>query len=233
MATRPVFFATSTGATLVEVRLINFTWFPGMSTSRKQLSIDSLHESVREQCECTVLEISSKSRENLGLSLSAFNLGFQHRSISRQISVESAFQGSKVFEKGGPFHNLYNEDSRVAKKYFGDKSFGAIIGFNFFGQSWPAKPRTLFYNWLYLQSLRKSSDLSRQVSFFGAFTDIEFNPVRSLNSQAYAAALFVSLTRRGELEALLNNRSLFARRLEMQNEWFAGTPYEKHHPGDL
>ena len=36
---------------------------------------------------------------------------------------------------------------------------------------------------------------------FDAFTDIEFNPNKSLNCQARAAALFVAMKKLGRLEA--------------------------------
>ena len=49
------------------------------------------------------------------------------------------------------------------------------------------------------------SKLSKQIIEYDAFTDIEFNPTRSINCQAQAAAIFVSLYRKGLLqEALLD-----------------------------
>ncbi len=231
MANRPVFFPTDSDPRLVEVRNIEFTWFPGMATSRKQLCIDSLHEAVRAASPGTpVLEISSKSRTQEGLALSAFNQGFPHPRATSPITVECAFQGSKAFEHGGPFHELYGDDSRAAKKFFADRHLGRITGFNFFGQPWPAVPRTLFYNWIYLQSLHKNRSLAEAVTAYSAFTDIEFNPERSINCQAHAAALYVALHRRGELDALLKDRAAFTARLATQPEWMTGTAYEKHHP---
>ena len=44
---------------------------------------------------------------------------------------------------------------------------------------------------------------------YDAFTDIAFNPQKSINCQAEAAAVYVSLKRQGLLEAALNNRADF------------------------
>lgn len=40
---------------------------------------------------------------------------------------------------------------------------------------------------------------------YDGFTDIEFNPEKSINCQARAAALFVSLSRRGLLELAMTS----------------------------
>ena len=44
---------------------------------------------------------------------------------------------------------------------------------------------------------------------FDAFTDIEFNPQKSLNCQAEAVALFVSLKKNNLLQKVLKNKDDF------------------------
>jgi hypothetical protein len=51
-----------------------FEWHPGFSKSQAQKSIASLHCAAAEAGIAPVLEISSKSPDPLGVSLSAFNL---------------------------------------------------------------------------------------------------------------------------------------------------------------
>jgi len=46
----------------------------------------------------------------------------------------------------------------------------------------------------------ENPELAEQVMEFDAFTDIEFNPNKSLNCQARAAALFVAMKKLGRLE---------------------------------
>jgi len=75
MAKRPVFIAKTEGVTLVEARHVEFQWFPGMALSRRQKSIDSFHAAATKLADViSVLEVSSKSRQELGVALSAFNL---------------------------------------------------------------------------------------------------------------------------------------------------------------
>ena len=46
---------------------------------------------------------------------------------------------------------------------------------------------------------------------YAGFTDVEFNPHRSINCQARSAALFLSLMKRGELDDALKSPSDFVR----------------------
>jgi len=232
MAKRPAFFVRDTQdqtVPLVEVVLVDFPWVPGMAMSQKQKCIDSMHNSIKNRHPTHVLEISSKSREELGIKLSAFNLGFLHPKHNTFISIESAFQGSKVFESSGPFPELYYLTAREAKKFFKDKTLGNLIHFNFYGQLWPIKPLTLFYDWLYLNSLSRNPFLSEQTIEYDCFTDIEFNPKKSINCQAYSAALFVALSKRGELESVLENQESFVNAMKAQPDWIESTEYRKHH----
>lgn len=51
MAQRPVYIPVNEKYLFVKTELIDFTWFPGMSVSQKQKSIDSLHEAVKKICQ--------------------------------------------------------------------------------------------------------------------------------------------------------------------------------------
>ncbi|TOQ17962.1 DarT1-associated NADAR antitoxin family protein, partial [Vibrio parahaemolyticus] len=81
-----------------------------------QKSIQSLHQEAKVYGYNDLLEISSKSEVELGVSLSAFNLKITTKKHQRSFSVESAFQGSKVFERGGPYTDLFLADSLSAKR---------------------------------------------------------------------------------------------------------------------
>jgi len=232
MAKRPAFFVRDTQdqtVPLVEVVLVDFPWVPGMAMSQKQKCIDSMHNSIKNRHPTHVLEISSKSREELGIKLSAFNLGFVHPNSNTFISVESAFQGSKVFKSSGPFPELYSLTARESKKFFKDKTLGTLVHFNFYGQLWPLKPLTMFYDWLYLNSLNRNQSLSEQTLKYDCFTDIEFNPKKSINCQAYSAALFVALSKRGALETVLENQESFINVMKAQPDWIESTEYRKYH----
>ncbi len=74
----------------------------------------------------------------------------------------------------------------------------------------PLMPRTIFYNWLYINALLENPQYTQELMQFNGFTDIEFNPEKSINCQAEAAALFVSSGRLGLLEACKSFDSFFA-----------------------
>lgn len=199
-----------------------FDWFPGFSVTQKQKSIESLHSQAKLLGATNILEVSSKSKEELGVKLSAFSLKL--RTVSgRDIFMESAFQGSKVFERGGPFIDLYLKKPIEAKKDERLISHGNLVGFEFKGTKFPIKPRTLFYDWLYINILAQDKELLDKVVLYDAFTDIEFNPQKSINCQAYSVALAVSLYKNNKLSEALKSLDSFV--AVLKNEYEAQDPY--------
>lgn len=212
MAERPLFIPSTEGPALVRTKYVEFQWFPGMAASQKQKSVDSLHAAALKLPGISrVLEVSSKSREELGVALSAFNLTFTTLKHNRTFSVECAYQGSKVFERGGPFVDIFGMTSREAKKDDRLRSSGRLTGFRFFGTDWGLEPQTAFYDWLYINALKKQPSVTEQLLEYSAFTDIEFNPERSINCQAYSVALYISLHKRHLLEEATSSKEAFLR----------------------
>lgn len=210
MALRPVFIPVADGPVFVRTEMVPFIWHPGLSASQKQKSLASLHEAASETLGLSaILEVSSKSTERLGVALSAFNLPIYHPVVSRQVSVECAFQAGKVFQRGGPFLDLLHVTSRDAKRDPRLRESGQLTEFRFDGQQWPIEPQTAFYDWLYITALLGKPELAQPVLAHDAFTDIEFNPQQSINCQAYAVALCVSLARRGIVKEVASTRETF------------------------
>lgn len=223
MAIRPVFIPILNSGIGVIEKQIDFKWFPGMAVVQKQNSIESLHEAASKEAVSSLLEISSKSKNDLGVKLSAFNLNIVTKKNKKVFSVETAFQGSKVFEKGGPFTDLLDGTSREAKKDIRLKESGNLIGFRFFGKDFSLKPRTLFYDWLYINALNQDEYLREEVLGYGGFTDIEFNPKKSINCQAYSVALFVSLEKSGLLRDALTTPEDFLEVVKDEYQKKSGT----------
>ena len=197
MAQRPVFVPRKSKP-YVNVYNPEFVWNSGLSASQKKKNVAALHGSFNATFpEKKVLEISSKSFEELGIRLSAFNLKKYVPELGQSVPVECIFQGSKVFTAGGPFTDLYTGTSRAAKGDGRLTSSGTLTGFRFDGRDFPLRPLTAFYDWLYISALMEHPELVEQLLVYDAFTDIEFNPNRSLNCQARAAALCVALNREG------------------------------------
>lgn len=205
MAIRPVFIPNTSKNGFVESVNVKFEWFPGFSVIQKKKSINSLHKHLYNNCKSTkALEISSKSDNELGVAMSAFNLLIKTKN-NKMFSVETAFQSSKIFENGGPFLDLLNGTSREAKKDPRLKESGKLITFKYFNREWPLEPKTLFYDWLYINALALNEELSKEVLKYDAFTDIEFNPEKSINCQARSAALFVALSKKNLLDFVLSS----------------------------
>ncbi len=205
MALRPIFISSIKDSSLVKEQLIEFDWSPGFSISQKQKSIDSLHRSALINGFPKVLEISSKSRALLGIQLSALNLKLK---IDETIegTIESIYQGSKVFEYGGPFTELYYLASREARKSEQLYNSGKLINFSLKDEIWGLLPESLFYDWLYVNALTQSKLLAEEIMEFDTFTDIEFNPQRQYSCQARSAALFVSLVKTEMLERYIESK---------------------------
>ena len=192
MSERPVFKPTLKGDNLVETINVEFNWFSGFSISQKQKSIQSLHKEAMRSTNLTkILEISTKSEEKVGVRASAFNITLKTKN-GFLASVESFYQGSKVFENGGPFVDLYKESSIKSKKDERLKSTGDLKGFVFLNEEWEIDEH--FYDWLYLNALIQNKEIAEKLIEYDAFTDIEFNPKKSFNCQAYTAALFNAAT---------------------------------------
>ncbi|WP_065202805.1 DarT1-associated NADAR antitoxin family protein [Chromobacterium subtsugae] len=212
MAKRPIFIPTLTGESFVKTDFIDFEWFPGLAVSQKQKSINSLHKAACNKHSLSkILEISSKSLTPLGESLSAFNLTFTTIKHNHTFSVECAFQGSKVFEQGGPYTDIFFKTSREAKKDERLRTSGRLTGFRFYGIEWELEPLTAFYDWLYINALKKRTDIAESLLEYSAFTDIEFNPERSINCQAYSVALYYSLYKRSLLDEATSSKDAFLR----------------------
>ena len=203
MATRPFYKVIDSNEKIIEVKSIEFEWIKGMAISQKQKCIDSFHKSIKELYpNLKILEISTKSKNDLGIKLSAFNLMRYSKKNNRKYSIECLFQGSKVFEKGGPYIEILNMSSREAKKYFQEKDLGELLYFQFGKEKWELEPKTMFYDWLYLTTLHENKDLVSEVLKYDIFTDIEFNPQKSYNNQARAVAMYVSLYKKNMLKLL-------------------------------
>ena len=83
--------------------------------------------------------------------------------------------------------------------------------FQYGHEEWPLVPSRAFYDWIYCKMLQINREYGPVLRSYICFTDIEFNPTRSFNCQAYAVALYVSLDRMGLLDEALSSREAFLR----------------------
>lgn len=208
MAERPIFIPWPTGLRLVKELSFEFKWSPGFAPVQKKKNIVALHEVARSKGFFPLLEVSTKSEVLLGQRLSAFNLKVKHDALG-EIPLECAFQGSKVFENGGPYTDLYAVDARDARKDVRLRNSGRLINFKFNGLDFPNEPKTAFYDWLYISAIFPHRDYLARLKKYAGFTDIELNPERSINCQARSCAIFVAMVTKGVLEAAIKSPSAF------------------------
>lgn len=200
MATREVYIP-SRFPPFYEAVTVEFEYNAGFAPSQKRKNILAIHGAFLEKRpHARVLEISSKSFQPEGVKASAFNLMKYVPALDESVPVENVYQGSKVFSEGGPFPTLYEVTPREAKGASILRESGRLVGFYFDGRAFPPEPETAFYNFIYINALLENEYLSKTLLSYDAFTDIEFNPKKSVNCQAKAAAVYVSLFRMGKLE---------------------------------
>lgn len=209
MAERPVFVPVLDGPRTVAEVPVSFRWHPGIAASQKRRNVAELHAAAAEKGLARVLEVSTKSDREIGARLSAFH---QRLDLpTGRYPLESAYQASKVFEHGGPYRDLLSAPPREAKRDPRLQESGRLIAFELDGARYPLDPPTAFYDWLYMRCLFPERAWLRRLSALDGFTDIEFNPARSLNCQARACASFVALEARGTLDAALGSFEAFVR----------------------
>ncbi|WP_285020057.1 hypothetical protein [Novosphingobium sp. fls2-241-R2A-195] len=226
MAKRPIFVPILDGKRYVLERYVDFVWHSGFAKSQKQKSIRDLHEvALREYGVKNPLEVSSKSESPLGVSLSSFNLKFT-TAKGRRLTVEAAFQGSKVFSDGGPYIDIFGKSPKDAKRDERLTSSGPLLKFKFFNVDWDLEPKTAFYDWLYINALLKNPDVASAVTDHDGFTDIEFNPERSINCQARSVALFCALYHNDRLGFALESKANFL-------SLYAGRVPDPHNPSQI
>ena len=183
MAERPAFFIRNEK---VVSEIYSFEWFPGFAVSQKQKCIESLHHAIKKTDESAKpLEISTKSKETIGTRLSAFHLKLNN------YALENIFQSAKVFEHGGPYPDLLDVLPREAKRDERLRNSGELKAFRFENEDFPLIPKTVFYDFIYFTAVKNTfaANEINTILQYNYFTDIEFNPAKSINTQARSAAM--------------------------------------------
>ena len=186
MAIRPAYFIKDNK---VVEKNFDFKWFSGFAVSQKQKSICSLHSKIKTEYPlANPLEISTKGEVPIGNKLSAFNLRLN------SIPLECVFQSSKVFNDTYKPHtewiNLHPKETKAAARVLHEQG-KVLTGFFYDEESFPLLPKTVFYDYIYLKAVAESLTVEEinSVLNYDFFTDIEFNPRKSINTQARTVAL--------------------------------------------
>ena len=161
-----------------------FAWNGGFAVTQKQKNIKALHQAILDTKGERALEISTKGMEEPGNSLSAFNLTLGGKYI------ENIFQAAKQYENGGPYLDLLDAGPKDAKRDPRHSSSGKLLAFVRDGDVWPLEPKTAFYDYIYVTAVYEQYGSGLDLTSWQWFTDIEFNPKKSVNCQARSAAIY-------------------------------------------
>lgn len=194
MAQRPAWTIRNN---MISCESFDFEWNGGFSLVQKQKNVKNLHNSICNKYRGKCLEVSTKSTTKLGQEASAFNLKYNG------YHVENIFQSSKIYSKGGPYKDLLLVSPREAKRDIRHKNSGKLEGFILDGVDWRLNPKTAFYDYLYIRALIDKIDISL-LQIYDWFTDIEFNPKKSINCQARSITIAKYLYINNNLSVLDN-----------------------------
>ena len=193
MTTRPVYTPKLTRP-FYQQEDVEFDWNSGTSPAQKQKNSALLQETWKKKHPGkTILEVSTKSTEEMGRRLSPFNMTLRLPSLRKAFPVENVYQASKAFRHGGPYVDLLGVTPVEAKRDPRLRDSGELVFFELEKKKYPTEPVFLFYNWLYLITLLENPKEAAAIRDCDAYCDIEFNPDRQINCQARACAIYHSL----------------------------------------
>jgi type I restriction enzyme M protein len=187
-----------------------FNFYGGFALSEKQKTILAFHTEIEKDGITNILEISSKSKNPIGKSLSAFNLKL---SINKKsYTIESIYQSSKVFQNSIQFTQVLEIPPFDAKKFVKEevqKQHLILNKFQCFGYDFPINPPSLFYDFIYVSALNQNPEITKELINFTCFTDVEFNHKKQVASQARSCAIYCYLHQNKLLDKALNNIDFF------------------------
>lgn len=205
MAIRKVYFIENNKVVDKEY---DIDWHAGFSLSQKEKNVYELHNLIKKNLNTDlekILEVSTKSKSELGKRLSSFNLFFKYNGT--KYNMESAYQSSKVFRTiwgVKQFDELIKSHPNESRKIVKEENHSNLICFRFLDREFSLVPKFLFYDWLYIFAVSQIPGLYDSISNYKYFTDIEFNPKKSQNCQARSLVLYIWLVRNMKLEDYLS-----------------------------
>lgn len=191
---------------------IEIKWASGFSYSQKQKNIVTLHEAISERFNVStneILEVSTKSLLEIGKMLSSINLEFEIE--GKKYFFESVYQSCKVFQDGllGTIHHpeWIELESFEAKKASQAINL-PLVEFKFKDMTFPLEPKTMFFDWLYISCINQLN-IKFLIDPYYYFTDIEFNPIKMISTQAQALCKYKNLVEQNLIEEFLKNPKKF------------------------
>lgn len=117
-------------------------------------------------------------------------------SLKKEFSITNILQACKVFEKGGPYIDLFGTSPKQAKEDERTKTSGEIIHYMLEKKQYPSRPDDLFLIWLYFLALKEHPLLSAKICQYDGF-ECTWN-----EDIAKALCLYVSLSKNKKIQKI-------------------------------
>jgi len=131
MAIRPIYIPLLSPPSGALEKNIDFKWYPGMALVQKQKTISAMHSVAKEQGITPILEISSKSPDELGVKLSAFNLIITTKIQKNHFQWRQLFKEAKFLKKEAHLLNYLMVPCVLQKKIQGLEPQGTSLNLTF------------------------------------------------------------------------------------------------------
>lgn len=206
MAIRKVFYIKNNK---IASNAYDIKWNGGFSLSQKSKNIDELHYLISSEFNVpkdSILEVSTKSSIEVGKILSSFNLKLEVNGVN--YPLENVYQSSKVFRSTLgviQYNEVLKTTPSKAKEVLKQQDHKTLIGYKFMDKDFPLNPPFMFYDWIYIRAVSQVLNIGDIVLRYHYYTDIEFNPTRSVNCQARSLVLYKWLIINDKLKDYLAN----------------------------
>ncbi|MDE0456104.1 MAG: hypothetical protein OXI15_02315 [Chromatiales bacterium] len=152
------------------------------------------HRETGDRPRGRILEVSTRSPDNLGRQLSAMNL--RAADDPQRRPVEAVYQAAKIYGAGGPATPARSgyEAKRIDRER---RRQGPLAGFEHAGRRWPLDTGTAFYDWLWARSALAcyGPKIIERLQEYDGFTD-QFHRPGAKACQAKTAAIVAGMGER-------------------------------------
>ena len=202
------------------------TWFTPLD---RPPFVEEHHDPAGPPANLRVLEISSRSDDPLGRSLSAMRLRADDTDSERRLPVESIYQAAKCYGEGGPDEAPLPNGFDAKRRDRDRRAGGALTGFEHAETFWPAASGSAFYDriWIKAAGVAEATHPSLGLHRYDAFSDQFHRPGQAVACQARAAAMFVGLDRAGKRDRVYDPNK-WAATLELPPHARPGPASERH-----
>ena len=159
-------------------------------------NVVNLHSVIMEETNENPLEISVDLTVPFEYLLDNFHLTYNC------VSLECVWQSSKKFEYGGPYKELLGVNPFSARLDVRLEKSGKLVAYCLDDEEWPARFKTVFYDYLCVQSILQTFGKDLDLSDYEWFTDVNFLPRVQISSRAKQVAIYKLIQKKNMWDCL-------------------------------